>query len=151
VVVDIDLSKYFDTINHDLLNGIRPPRGKRARSVGTHQEISEKWRHGERSQGGDRERLASGWSSIAASVEHLPEQVRQGDGETGHRHVRYADDTANCAKSKRAGERVLASCRSYLEKKLKLKMNEEKSGTESPLKAKFLGFALYKVREGRAA
>jgi group II intron reverse transcriptase/maturase len=65
----------------------------------------------------------------------------------GHHHVRYADDIAVYVKSKRAGERVLESCRRYLEGKLKLKMNEEKSRTDSPMKAKFLGFALYKVRE----
>ena len=65
----------------------------------------------------------------------------------GHRYVRYADDIAVYVKSERAGERVLESCRRYLEKKLKLKMNEEKSRTDSPTKAKFLGFSLYNIRE----
>ncbi|WP_420811501.1 group II intron maturase-specific domain-containing protein [Natranaerobius trueperi] len=64
----------------------------------------------------------------------------------GHKFVRYADDCVIYVKSKRAAERVMTSCKKYLEEKLKLKVNREKSNTGSPLKLKFLGFSLYKVR-----
>ncbi|WP_240503596.1 reverse transcriptase domain-containing protein, partial [Natranaerobius trueperi] len=64
----------------------------------------------------------------------------------GHKFVRYADDCVIYVKSKRAAERVMTSCTKYLEDRLKLKVNREKSKTESPLKLKFLGFSLYKVR-----
>ncbi len=63
----------------------------------------------------------------------------------GHKFVRYADDCNIYVKSRRAAERVMASCTKYLEEKLKLKVNQEKSQTGSPLKLKFLGFSLYKT------
>jgi group II intron reverse transcriptase/maturase len=63
----------------------------------------------------------------------------------GHRFVRYADDCNIYVKSRRAAERVMESCTVYLEKKLKLKVNREKSTVGSPLRLKFLGFSLYKT------
>lgn len=66
--------------------------------------------------------------------------------ERGHRFVRYADDCNIYVKSKRASQRVMDSCKQYLEGKLKLKVNKSKSRTASPLRSKFLGFSLYKMR-----
>jgi hypothetical protein len=66
----------------------------------------------------------------------------------GHRFVRYADDCNIYVKSPRAGERVMASVRRFLEQKLKLKVNEKKSKVDRPAKLKFLGFRLFK-RKGR--
>jgi group II intron reverse transcriptase/maturase len=63
----------------------------------------------------------------------------------GHKFVRYADDCNIYVKSRRAAERVMTSCTKYLEGKLKLKVNKEKSQTGSPLKLKFLGFSLWKM------
>ena len=65
----------------------------------------------------------------------------------GHKFVRYADDCNIYVKSKRAGERVMASVKAYLEKKLKLKVNAKKSKVEEGTRVKFLGFSFYK-REG---
>ena len=56
--------------------------------------------------------------------------------------MRYADDCNIYVKSPRAAERVLISCTNYLEGKLKLKVNQEKSQAGSPLTLKFLGFSL---------
>ena len=63
----------------------------------------------------------------------------------GHKFVRYADDCNIYVRSQRAAERVMASCTRYLEGKLKLKVNREKSSAGSPLKLKFLGYSLYKT------
>jgi hypothetical protein len=64
--------------------------------------------------------------------------------ERGHKFVRYADDCNIYLKSKRAAERVMGKCVEFLEgKKMKLKVNQEKSEVGSPIKLKFLGFALY--------
>ena len=63
----------------------------------------------------------------------------------GHKFVRYADDSNIYVKSRRAAERVMASCTKYLEGKLKLKVNREKSSVGSPMKIKFLGFSLCKI------
>jgi RNA-directed DNA polymerase len=60
----------------------------------------------------------------------------------GHRFVRYADDCNVYVKSRRAGERVMASLTRYLEGTLKLQVNQEKSAVDRPWKLKFLGFSL---------
>jgi RNA-directed DNA polymerase len=57
--------------------------------------------------------------------------------------VRYADDCNLYVKSPRAGERVMASVRRFLEQKLKLKVNEQKSKVDRPARRKFLGFRLF--------
>ena len=80
--------------------------------------------------------------------------LNQFDQEMGGRGVpviRYADDIVVLAKSKRAAERLLESSRKYLEGKLKLRMNAEKSRVVSVVairKFKFLGFALGRGRNG---
>jgi group II intron reverse transcriptase/maturase len=60
----------------------------------------------------------------------------------GHRFVRYADDSNIYVKSEEAGKRVLESITHWLEKKLKLKVNREKSGVDRPWKRKFLGYSM---------
>jgi RNA-directed DNA polymerase len=65
----------------------------------------------------------------------------------GHRFVRYADDCNIYVQSQRAGERVLASVRQFLEQKLKLKVNEKKSAVDRATKRKFLGFSFLR-RDG---
>src|SRR6266498_953879 len=62
----------------------------------------------------------------------------------GHRFVRYADDGRIYVQSRRAGERVLASVRPFLEQKLKLKVNEKKSAVDRATKRKFLGFSFWR-------
>jgi len=61
----------------------------------------------------------------------------------GHRFVRYADDCNIYVRSKRAGERVLNSVRRFLEQKLSLKVNAQKSAVDRPWKRKFVGFSFY--------
>jgi RNA-directed DNA polymerase len=68
----------------------------------------------------------------------------------GHRFVRYADDCNIYVQSQRAGERVMAGVRRFLEQKLKLKVNEKKSKVDRPAKRKVLGFRLFK-RKGEVA
>jgi len=69
----------------------------------------------------------------------------------GHRFVRYADDCNIYVKSKRAGQRVYDSIKTYLETKLKLKINENKSAVASPIRRKFLGFSFYYKKGGEPA
>jgi retron-type reverse transcriptase len=61
----------------------------------------------------------------------------------GHKFCRYADDFNIYVKSRRAGERVMRSITSFLEGKLKLQVNREKSAVDRPWKRKFLGFSFY--------
>ena len=60
----------------------------------------------------------------------------------GHKFVRYADDCNIYVKSKHAGERVLASVIRFLSRKLKLKVNAQKSAVDRPWRRKFLGFTV---------
>src|SRR5690606_16977325 len=61
--------------------------------------------------------------------------------ERGHKFVRYADDCNIYVKSRRAGERTMASVTRFVEGKLRLKVNEKKSAVDRPWKRKFLGFS----------
>ena len=65
----------------------------------------------------------------------------------GHRFVRYADDGNIYVRSQRAGERVMASVRSFIEKKLRLKVNEAKSAVARPEERHFVGFRLRREPE----
>lgn len=60
----------------------------------------------------------------------------------GHLFCRYADDSNIYVESKRAGERVLASISSFLKKRPKLEVNQEKSAVDRPWKRKFLGYSM---------
>ncbi|MFC3926320.1 reverse transcriptase domain-containing protein, partial [Clostridium punense] len=61
----------------------------------------------------------------------------------GHKFCRYADDNNIYVKSKRAGDRVMQSITAFIENKLKLKVNKDKSAVDRPWKRKFLGFTFY--------
>jgi len=144
-VVDIDLAKYFDTVNHDLLIGMVEEQVKDKAVISLIRKFlkSGVMANGLLSpttegtpQGGNLSPLLS--NIYLTSFDRLLES-------RGHRFVRYADDCNIYVKSRRAAERVMASCTKYLEEKLKLKVNREKSQTGSPLKLKFLGLSLYKT------
>ncbi len=144
-VVDIDLAKYFDTVNHDLLIGMVREQVKDEAVI----RLIRKFLKGGvmvngllspttegTPQGGNLSPLLS--NIYLTSFDRLLES-------RGHKFVRYADDCNSYVKSQRAAERVMASCTNYLEGKLKLKVNRAKSQTGTPLKLKFLGFSLYKM------
>lgn len=64
------------------------------------------------------------------------------------KHVRYADDVNVYVKSRRSGDRVFGSITKFLENKMKLKVNQEKSKVDHPVKRKFLGFSFYYKKGG---
>lgn len=144
-VVDIDLAKYFDTVNHDILiNRLRKEIKEEAvislirkflKSGVMINGIVNKMQEGT-PQGGNLSPLLS--NIYLTAFDQMLES-------RGHKFVRYADDCNIYVKSQRAAERVMTSCTKYLENKLKLKVNQEKSKAGSPLRLKFLGFSLYKT------
>ncbi|MNO90801.1 Group II intron-encoded protein LtrA [compost metagenome] len=146
-VVDLDLEKFFDHVNHDRLmmkiaekvedkkvlllirkylqsgvmeNGLVKPTTEGA------------------PQGGPLSPLLSN-----IVLDELDKELEK----RGHRFVRYADDCNIYVKTKRAGERVKASVSQFIETKLKLKVNEAKSAVDRPWKRKFLGFSLSTNKE----
>jgi group II intron reverse transcriptase/maturase len=147
-VVDIDLARYFDTVNHDKLMALI------ARKVGDKRVLTL-----------IRAYLNSGIMINGVAIESV-EGVPQGgplspllsnvmldelDKELekrGHKFCRYADDCNIYVKSRRAAERVMQSISAFLEETLKLKVNREKSAVDRPWKRKFLGFSFYSRKGG---
>ena len=144
-VVDIDLEKYFDTVNHDLL--IEMIRGE-VKDEAVIRLIRKYLKSGIMENGvvntSDKGTPQGGNLSPLLSNIYLTQFDREMENR-GHKFVRYADDCNIYVKTRRAADRVMSGCTKYLEGKLKLKVNTTKSKTGSPLKRKFLGFALYKI------
>lgn len=142
-VVDMDLEKFFDTVNHDRLMSRlkRDIEDKRVLWLvnqylkagvmveGVVMETEEGT-----PQGGPLSPLLSN-----IVLDELDRELER----RGHSFVRYADDCNIYVSSERAAERVLASIREYVEKKLRLKVNEQKSAVDLATKRKFLGFSFY--------
>ena len=143
-VVDIDLERYFDRVNHDMLMArvARVVKNKRVlklirgylNSGVMVNGVVMKTEEGT-PQGGPMSPLLSN-----IMLDDLDKELER----RGHKFVRYADDCNIYVRSKRAGERVMASVKAFLEKKLKLKVNPKKSKVERGTRVKFLGFSFYK-------
>ncbi len=142
--VDIDLEKYFDRVNHDMLMA-RVARGIKDKRVlkliraylesgvminGIVMDVEEGV-----PQGGPLSPLLSN-----IMLDDLDKELEK----RGHKFVRYADDCNIYVKTQRAGERVMESVKGFLEKKLKLKVNPKKSKVEKVGKVKILGFSFFK-------
>ena len=143
--VVLDLSKYFDTLNHDILINLLRRNTKDERVV---QMIKRYLKSGVMENGVVMETeegspQGGNLSPLLANI-YLNE-FDQEFSKRGVPCIRYADDIVLLAKSKRASERLLESGTRYLEEKLKLTVNREKSRTVSVFAIrnfKFLGFAL---------
>lgn len=142
VAVDIDLAKFFDTVNHDVLMNLlgRSIADKRLLSligrylragvlVGEHIQPSEVGTP----QGGPL-------SPLLANI--LLHQLDQELEKRGHRFARYADDMIILVKSQRAAERVMRSVTHYLQTSLKLTVNLAKSKVAPMSECSFLGFTI---------
>jgi len=143
-VVDIDLEKFFDRVNHDMLMArvARVVKDKRVLKLiraylesgvmvnGVVMETEEGT-----PQGGPLSPLLSN-----IMLNDLDKELEK----RGHKFVRYADDCNIYVKTQSAGERVMESVKRFLEKKLKLKVNPKKSKVERAWRVKFLGYSFYK-------
>jgi RNA-directed DNA polymerase len=149
-VVDMDLEKFFDRVNHQRLMGrlsknlkdkqlleligrmlkakVVMPDGVK---VSTEEGVP---------QGGPLSPLLS---NIVLS--ELDEELER----RGHRFVRYADDCNIYVRSQRAGERVMASITSFINRRLRLKVNESKSAVAQPETRHFLGYRMQPVKGAR--
>jgi len=142
IVVDVDLEKFFDRVNHDLLMGrvARRIGDKRLLAIirrfleaGMMQQGVNVERHEGTPQGGPL-------SPLLANL--LLDDLDQELESRGHCFCRYADDCNIYVRSLAAGERVLASLTEFLEGKLKLRVNRQKSAVAPVWERKFLGYRL---------
>ena len=142
--MDIDLEKYFDRVNHDMLMArvARIVKDKRVLKLiraylGSGVMINGVVINVEEGvpQGGPLSPLLSN-----IMLDDLDKELEK----RGHKFVRYADDCNIYVKTQRAGERVMESVKGFLEKKLKLKVNPKKSKVERAVKVKTLGFSFFK-------
>jgi group II intron reverse transcriptase/maturase len=148
-VVDIDMAKYFDTVNHDILLELI---GKKVKDKAVLKLLRKFMKNSVMVNGlispvEEGVPQGSPLSPLLSNI-YLNEFDRLLE-DRGHKFVRYADDCNIYVKSRRAAERVMESSTRYLEGKLKLKVNREKSQTGCPRKLRFLGFSLY-IRKGKA-
>ncbi len=145
-VVDMDLSKFFDRVNHDRLMGQLAKRIedkrllKLIRSFLTAGVLADGLVSSTTEgtpQGGPLSPLLSN-----IVLDELDKELEQ----RGHCFVRYADDCNIYVKSHRAGDRVMVSVTRFIEKRLKLKVNTAKSAVDRPAKRTFLGFTFLKYK-----
>lgn len=144
IVIDMDLEKYFDTINHDKLMFRVKERiqDKRVLKLINEYLKSGIMINGIKVRNEDGAPQGGPLSPLLSNImlDSLDKELER----RGHKFVRYADDCNIYVKSMRAGNRVLKSLTKYLSKELKLKVNSEKSAVGSPYKRKFLGYGFYK-------
>ncbi len=148
-VVDLDLEKFFDRVNHDRLLAAVAERVSDKRMLklirafleagiledGLVSAVDEGT-----PQGGPLSPLLSN-----LVLDELDRELQQ----RGHRFARYADDCNIYVRSQRAGQRVMESVSEFITHRLKLKVNEQKSAVARPWERKFLGFSFTVEREPR--
>lgn len=141
-VVDMDLEKFFDRVNHDILMSRLARRIKDKRILKLIRNYLQAGMMNEgiasqRSQG-----MPQGGPLCPLLSNILLDELDKELERRGHRFCRYADDVNVHVQSRRAGERVLSSVTRFLEKTLKLKVNQEKSAVDRPWKRRFLGYSI---------
>jgi RNA-directed DNA polymerase len=140
-VVDLDLEKFFDRVNHDVLMSRVARRISDKRMLKLirgflNSGVMENGLVGPTDEGTPQ----GGPLSPLLSNLLLDELDRELE-RRGHRFVRYADDSNIYVKSERAGQRVMEGVKRFLTRKLRLKVNESKSAVARPKDRKFLGFS----------
>ncbi len=148
-VVDLDLEKFFDRVNHDRLMARVALKVKDKRVLGLIRRYLESGVMVDgvvvetvegTPQGGPLSPLMSN-----IYLDELDKELER----RGHKFCRYADDCNIYVRSRRAGERVMAGVRGFITGRLKLKVNEAKSAVDRPWKRKFLGFSLTMHKEAK--
>ena len=141
IVVDLDLEKFFDRVNHDILMGLVAKRVADKRLLRLIRGFLTAGVLDGGLVGATTEGVPQG-GPLSPLLSNLMLDVLDKELEKrGHRFVRYADDCNIYVRSQRAGERVMASVTRFLARRLKLRVNAAKSAVDRPVVRAFLGFS----------
>ena len=150
-VVDIDIEKFFDRVNHDMLMARVARKVADTRvlklirsylNAGAMRDGVVVEKHQGTPQGGPLSPLVSN-----IFLDDLDKELDR----RGHKYVRYADDCNIYLKSERAAERTYETIVRFIEEKLKLKVNRDKSKVDSAYRIKFLGYGYYTTGKGEVS
>jgi RNA-directed DNA polymerase len=146
-VVDIDLEKFFDKVNHDKLMGLLSKRIDDKTLLG----LIRKFLNAGIMIGGVVSQNTEGTPQggpLSPLLSNIILDVLDKELEgRGHKFVRYADDCNIYVKSKKAGIRTMEGITAFIEKGLSLKVNHDKSAVDRPWNRKFLGFSFTNRKE----
>jgi len=141
-VVDLDLEKFFDRVNHDVLMSRLSRRISDKRVLGLIRRYLQAgmMTDGVVSQRAEGTPQGGPLSPLLSNI--LLDELDKELERRGHKFCRYADDCNIYVRSKAAGERVMKSVTEFLSKRLRLKVNAEKSAVARPWERKFLGYSM---------
>ena len=145
-VVDTDIEKFFDRVNHDKLMSLvaRKIEDKRVLSLIRKYLEAGIMLDGVKVKNELGTPQGGPLSPLLANI--LLDELDKELERRGHKFCRYADDCNIFVRSRKAGERVMESISEYLLEVLKLKVNPEKSAVDRPVKRKYLGFSFYTLK-----
>jgi RNA-directed DNA polymerase len=148
-VVDIDLEKFFDRVNHDILMSRLARRIKDKRVLRLIRRYLQAGMMSEGLTTARREGTPQGGPLSPLLSNILLDELDKELERRGHKFCRYADDCNIYVQSRSAGERVMKSLTSFLDQRLRLKVNAEKSALARPWERKFLGYSMTPNRKPR--
>lgn len=148
-MVDLDLAQFFDRVNHDILMARVARKVKDKRVL----RLIRRYLQAGMMEGGlvsaRREGTPQGGPLSPLLSNILLDDLDKELERRGHAFCRYADDGNVYVRSEKAGERVMASLTRFLERRLRLKVNADKSAVDRPWNRKFLGYSMTFHRKPR--
>ena len=146
-IIELDLEKFFDTVNHQKLMALLSNTVKDKRTL---KLINAYLRSGVMEGGIVSQRIegtpqGSPLSPLLSNI--MLHELDKELNKRGHNFVRYADDCSIYVRSEKSAKQVAESITNYIEKKLRLKVNREKTRISRPTGSQLLGFSFYKDKE----
>lgn len=147
-VIDLDIEKYFDTVNHDKLISILRERINDAKTLRLVRQFLQAGVMENGLISPSKEGVPQGGPLSPILSNAYLDKLDQELEARGLHFVRYADDCNIFVKSEMAADRVMKSVTSWLERKLRLKVSATKTKVVRPTKSNFLGFTFWKSKDG---
>jgi RNA-directed DNA polymerase len=146
-IIELDMEKFFDTVNHQKLmallsNAVKDKRTLKLIHAYLRSGIMEGGMVSQRTEGTPQ---GSPLSPLLSNI--MLHELDKELNKRGHKFVRYADDCSIYVRSEKSAQRVMESITKYIEKKLRLKVNREKTRISRPTESRLLGFSFYKNKE----